>query len=94
MLYEVITQASVFGPISIVIASAVGGIMVPVWAMPDMLQRISVLSPLCWAQTAFIDLFVRGSDLAAVSGNLFRLLAFAVACILIAWGIEHRRKSA
>jgi len=87
-------QASVFGPISIVIASAVGGIMVPVWAMPDMLQRISVLSPLCWAQTAFIDLFVRGSDLAAVSGNLFRLLAFAAACILIAWGIDRRRNRA
>ena len=27
-------QASMFGAISIVIASAVGGIMVPVWAMP------------------------------------------------------------
>jgi ABC-2 type transport system permease protein len=87
-------QASVFGPISIVIASAIGGIMVPVWAMPDMLQHISAVSPLCWAQTAFIDLFVRGGDLGAVSGNLLRLLIFAFACILIAWGIEHRRKSA
>jgi ABC-2 type transport system permease protein len=87
-------QASMFGPISVVIASAIGGIMVPVWAMPDTMQNISRLSPLCWAQNAFIDLFVRGGDIRTISDNLMGLVAFALACILIAWGIEHRRKSA
>jgi ABC-2 type transport system permease protein len=86
-------QASMFGPISIVIASAIGGIMVPVWAMPDMMQYISVLSPLCWAQSAFIDLFVRGGDIGTVSGDFFRLLAFALACIFISWSIDRRRNS-
>lgn len=86
-------QASVFGPISIVIASAMGGIMVPVWAMPDRLQDISRFSPLGWAQDAFTDLFVRGGSLYTISDNLLYLFAFAVACLLIAWGVEHRSKN-
>ncbi len=84
-------QASMFGPISIVIASALGGIMVPVWAMPRLLQKISVFSPLCWAQNAFLDIFVRGGDIRSVSGDITRLLIFAVACIAIAWRVHHRR---
>ncbi len=84
-------QASVFGPISIVIASAIGGIMVPVWAMPDMMRPISALSPLCWAQNAFVGLLIRGEPLSAVAGNLIRLLAFTLACILLAWIIDRRR---
>jgi ABC-2 type transport system permease protein len=86
-------QASMFGPISIVIASALGGIMVPVWAMPRPLQEISVFSPLCWAQNAFLDIFVRGGGIRSVSGNITRLLIFAVACIVAAWLVHHRRAS-
>ena len=80
-----------FGPISIVIASALGGIMVPVWAMPVVMQKISVFSPLAWAQNAFVDIFVRGGDFQSVSGNIVRLLIFAVTCIAIAWLVHQKR---
>lgn len=84
-------QASMFGPISIVIASALGGIMVPVWAMPRLLQKISVFSPLCWAQNAFLNIFVRGGGIRSVFEELIRLIIFAMGCIAVAWLVHYRR---
>lgn len=78
-------QASMFGPISIVIAAALGGIMVPVYAMPAFMQKISVVSPLAWAQNAFLELFVRGGTLQSVLPYILLLLGFAIACIAVAW---------
>ena len=78
-------QASMAGPISIVIASALGGIMVPVYAMPKIMQGISRYSPLAWGHDAFLDVFVRGGNIRTVSGDIFALLSFFVATVLIAW---------
>ncbi len=84
-------QASMFGPISIVIAAALGGIMVPVYAMPAAMQKISVISPLGWAQNAFLELLVRGGDLWTVATPVALLLFFAAACVGVAWGLSHKR---
>ncbi|MGD9222983.1 MAG: ABC transporter permease [Desulfobacteraceae bacterium] len=84
-------QASMFGPISIVIAAALGGIMVPVYAMPTFMQKISVISPLAWAQNAFLDLFARGGTLQSVLPDISLLLIFAMACIATAWLLFSRR---
>jgi len=78
-------QASMAGPISIVIASALGGIMVPVYAMPKIMQGISRYSPLAWGHDAFLDVFVRGGNIRTVSGDIIALLSFFVATVLIAW---------
>jgi ABC-2 type transport system permease protein len=78
---ETYEQASMFGPISVVVAAALGGIMVPVHAMPPLMRQLSLVSPLGWAQQAFLDLVVRSSGFEAVSGNIYKLLAFAAACI-------------
>ena len=80
-------QASMFGPISIVIAAAIGGIMVPVYAMPDFMQPISIISPLCWAQNGFLEIFVRGGNVQSVVDNIIGLLAFAGACLGLSWVI-------
>lgn len=74
-------QASMFGPISVVIAAALGGIMVPVYAMPPFMQKLSIISPLGWAQSAFVNLLVRGGGIPSIRGDIFGLLAFALACI-------------
>jgi ABC-2 type transport system permease protein len=83
-------QASMFGPISIVIAAALGGIMVPVYAMPVPMQKISIISPLAWAQNAFLELLVRGGDLRAVATPVVLLLLFATICVAMAWILFHR----
>jgi ABC-2 type transport system permease protein len=84
-------QASMFGPISIVIAAALGGIMVPDYAMPAFLQRISCISPLAWAQNAFLELFARGGTLMPVLFYAALLLMFAMICIIAAWLLFFRR---
>jgi len=52
-------QTAVIGPVSVVIASAVGGIMVPVYALPDSIRMFSSISPLYWGQSGFYDLLLR-----------------------------------
>ena len=84
-------QASMFGPISVVIAAALGGIMVPVYAMPHFMQKLSLLSPLGWAQSAFLDLLVRNGDLASVLPDVSMLSIFGLACIAAAWFIFAKK---
>jgi ABC-2 type transport system permease protein len=78
-------QAAMFGPISIVVAAAIGGIMVPVYVMPEAMQSLSVVSPLAWGQNAFQILFVRGGGLKAVLAQVAALWGFALACMGVSW---------
>ncbi len=78
-------QASMFGPISIVIAAAIGGIMVPIYAMPKMMQKISIFSPLQWGLDAFLDIFVRGGNLVTILPEVISLLLFFTATMIISW---------
>ncbi|MDP1861680.1 MAG: ABC transporter permease, partial [Gemmatimonadaceae bacterium] len=50
-------QSSVFCATAVVIAAALGGIMVPSFLMPAKMQLIGHLSPLQWGLSAFVDLF-------------------------------------
>jgi ABC-2 type transport system permease protein len=84
-------QASMFGSISVVAASAIGGVMVPVYAMPEIMRKISVISPLGWGLEAFLDIFVRGGGLAAATGEVALLLSFALLTVLGAWLVFTRR---
>jgi ABC-2 type transport system permease protein len=82
-------QASVLGPISIVIAAALGGIMVPVFAMPPMMQVLSKASPLSWAHEAYMILMVRGGTLIDVWSHLTLLMLFFIITLGVAvvfWG--------
>lgn len=78
-------QAAMFGPISIVLAAAIGGIMVPIYAMPEFIQRLSIISPLAWGQNAFLKLFVRGGGLTTVAIEIAALLGFALVCTGVSW---------
>jgi ABC-2 type transport system permease protein len=84
-------QASVLGAVSVVIASAIGGVMVPVFAMPQVLARLSVISPLNWGLRVLLHALTADSGGEAdfwlpVGG----LLLFALVCILAAWGLRSR----
>jgi ABC-2 type transport system permease protein len=84
-------QASTLGATTVVAAAAIGGVMVPVYAMPQVMQRISIISPLNWGLTAFQDLLLRGYSLSAVYDDLGRLLLFFVAATLLAWKLAAVR---
>ncbi len=76
-------QASMFGAVSIVIAAALGGIMVPVYVMPRFMQQISGLSPLAWGLNGFQDVFVRGGGVQAAGADILRLLAFFAVTVVV-----------
>ena len=78
-------QASTFGAVSVVIAAALGGIMVPVFAMPPMMQKISLFSPLSLGLNAFLDVFVRGGNLRSIFPDVALLLLFFLVTTLLAW---------
>ena len=85
-------QASTLGSTAVVAAAAIGGVMVPVYAMPQIMQRLSIVSPLNWGLTAFQDLLVRGYSLSAVWDDLGLLLLFFLLTILFAWRLAQSQK--
>lgn len=85
-------QASMFGSISIVIAAALGGTMVPVYAMPRIMQKISEVSPLNWGLEAFLDVLMRDASLVEVGGNLAKLLVFFMTALAISWKVTREVK--
>jgi len=84
-------QASTLGSTAVVAAAALGGVMVPVYAMPQAMQRLSLLSPLNWGLTAFQDLLMRGASCSAILDDLVRLVLFFLLTILLAWQLARTR---
>ncbi len=74
-------QIAVFAPVSIVIAAALGGIMVPVYALPDMLRSLCLLSPLYWGQSGFYDLLLRQGNIRMVLPEVLSLFLFCLCTI-------------
>jgi len=87
-------QASTFGAVSIVIAAAIGGVMVPVYVMPKVMRDLSVVSPLGWGLDAFLDVFVRQGSLATVWPHVAALGTFALCCLAVATWVFQRRRNA
>jgi len=85
-------QASTLGSTAVVAAAAIGGVMVPVYAMPQVMQRLSIVSPLNWGLTAFQDLLVRGYSLSSVWDDLGLLLLFFLVTIIYAWRLVQSQK--
>lgn len=83
-------QASTFGAVSVVIAAAMGGVMVPVYVMPRVMQDLSVISPLGWGLDAFLDIFVRDGNLISVMPRVAALGGFFLVCITFALLVFRR----
>ena len=85
-------QSSIFCATAVVIAAALGGIMVPSFLMPARMQHIGQLSPLQWGLSAFVDLFLRGGTLVTVLPQLAKLVAFGGLTLGIAVQVFRRRE--
>lgn len=83
-------QAAIFGSVSIVIAGALGGVMVPVYVMPRFMQDLSVFSPLGWGLEAFLDIFVRNGTVGTVFPQVIALGSFFLLSMMIALVIFNR----
>lgn len=84
-------QAAMFGAVSVVIAAALGGVMIPVYVMPKGMQLISQISPLAWGLDGFLELFVRGGNVQSIGFNLLALFGFFVVTTLLSLLIFTQR---
>ncbi len=76
-------QANGFGAVSIVILAAIGGLMVPSFAMPESFRMIMKLSPLHWCLEAYYGLFLEGGKLKDVFISIIPLLIITIFIQLI-----------
>ncbi|OQY18418.1 MAG: hypothetical protein B6I36_07000, partial [Desulfobacteraceae bacterium 4572_35.1] len=77
-------QAIMIASVTIVIAAALGGIMVPVYMMPNSMQPLSVISPLGWGIEACQVLLLRGGVLRDILPQLSAMIICFCACVMIA----------
>jgi ABC-2 type transport system permease protein len=83
-------QASTLGPILNVLMAALGGIMVPLFVMPEVMQQIAAYSPMNWGLEALLDVMVRGADASSVLPRMARLGGFSVLMLTLAYLLFRR----
>jgi ABC-2 type transport system permease protein len=79
-------QAATVGPVLNVLMGALGGIMVPTFVMPAVMQRVAAFSPMNWGLRALLAVLLRGAGVVQVLPQMGWLLAFAaLMLVLAAW---------
>lgn len=86
-------QSAPFGATSVVILAAIGGIWVPVFAMPKVMQVISHISPMNWGLNAFYDVLLRKADAIEILPEIFLLLLFFIITIFIAIQYDKKKRA-
>lgn len=87
-------HAVVLGGGGIIIMAAIGGIMVPTYVMPEIMQTLSQWSPMGWALTAFQNLLLNQYELSQIANILWKLTAFGISTIGLASLIyQHQLKT-
>ena len=85
-------QANGIGAVSIVLMAAVGGLLVPSFAMPESFQFVMKLSPLHWCLEAYYGLFLEGGKLKDVILNILPLLGITFVIQLITlYGLKRKK---
>jgi ABC-2 type transport system permease protein len=84
-------QATGFGAISIVILAAIGGLMVPSFAMPGSFRLASNISPLHWGLEAYYGLFLEGGSFGTIWANILPLVLITAGLQgLSYWGLKRK----
>ena len=86
-------QAAIMGSLSIILLSALGGIWVPSYVMPEVMRNISAWSPLNWSLEGFYKLFLRGGHVSDILGEAVKLILFFIATMAVT-SIANRKRRA
>jgi ABC-2 type transport system permease protein len=84
-------QASTLGPILNVLMAALGGVMVPLFVMPPVMQKIATYSPMNWGLEGLLDVLLRNGQIASVLPEVWRLLGFSSLMLILAFLLFRRR---
>lgn len=86
-------QSAPFGATFVVILAAVGGVWVPVFVMPAIMQTISKLSPMNWALSGFYDILLRQGSWLVILPHIILLFLFFVLTLLIAILYDKKKRT-
>jgi len=86
-------QAAIMGSLSILLLSALGGIWVPSYVMPEVMRNISAWSPLNWSLEGFYKLFLRGGGVASILADALKLMAFFFATMAVSYIANLKKRT-
>lgn len=85
-------QSNGTGAVLVVLMAALGGLMVPAFAMPQSMQGVLKLSPMHWCLEAYYGLFLEGGKLKDVIPSLLPLLGIIVFFqLLMLYGLKRKK---
>ena len=77
-------QATTLGGLLNIIFAAAGGIMIPTFVMPAVMQKAALFSPMSWGLEGFLDILLRNGGVRDVLPECLALAAFGAALMLSA----------
>lgn len=86
-------QSAPFGATSVIILAAVGGVWVPVFAMPKIMQLIAKSSPMNWALEAFYDVLLRSVSFLEIIPEISLLFLFFIITTSIALFYDKKKRA-
>lgn len=86
-------QSAPFGATSVVVLAAIGGIWVPVFLMPEFMQKIAQFSPMNWGLNAYYDIILRNSGVGEIAKELMFLFLFYIAMVIISLLYERKQNA-
>jgi len=86
-------QSAPFGATFVVILAAMGGVWVPVFIMPKMMQVLSNISPMNWGLNAYYDVFLRNANFMEIVPEISALFIFFIITTVISI-IYNEKKNA
>jgi ABC-2 type transport system permease protein len=86
-------QSAPFGSTFTIILAAIGGVWVPVFAMPEFMQHIAKSSPMNWGLNAFYDVLLRHGNLWAILPEISLLFLFFLITITLALIYDKKKRA-
>ncbi|HID81960.1 MAG TPA: ABC transporter permease [Chromatiales bacterium] len=90
-LVKTTEQATTIGGISNLLLAAIGGIMVPIFIMPDFMQSVAKFSPMNWGLEGYLDILLRQGTLENILPEIGKLLLLATGLFGLALFFYGRR---
>jgi ABC-2 type transport system permease protein len=86
-------QSAPFGATSVIILAAIGGVWVPVFAMPKIMQFIAKSSPMNWGLNAFYDVLLRNASILEIIPEISLLFLFFIITTTIALAYDKKKRA-
>ncbi len=86
-------QSAPFGATSVIVLAAMGGVWVPVFAMPLAMQQLAKASPMNWGLEAYYGVFLRHATLIDILPQLALCIGFYILTVGIALFYEKKKRT-